>query len=61
MDIADFIKRFADQFEDVDASEINTSTKFQEFEEWGSLAALQIIALARTEYGKKITALDIRA
>lgn len=61
MDITDFIKHFADQFEDVDVSEINTSTRFQEFEEWGSLAALQIIAFARTEYGKKVTALDIRA
>lgn len=61
MNIKDFIEKFANQFDDTDISELNPDTEFQELEEWGSLTSLGIIALVRTEYGKKITAQEIRS
>lgn len=60
MDLNDFIKKFADQFDDTDASEITADTEYQELDEWSSLTAMSIIALAKTEYGKTITGREIR-
>lgn len=60
MDLNEFIKNFADQFDDTDASEITADTEYQELDEWSSLTAMGIIALAKTEYGKTITGREIR-
>ncbi len=60
MEINEFIKNLADQFDDTDASEITVDTEFQELDEWSSLTAMSIIALAKTEYGKTITGREIR-
>lgn len=60
MNINEFIKKFADQFDDTDASEITVDTEYQELDEWSSLTAMSIIALAKTEYGKTITGREIR-
>lgn len=60
MVLNDFIKIFADQFDDTDASEIQADTEYQELEEWSSLTAMSIIALAKTEYGKTITGREVR-
>ena len=60
MELNDFITAFADQFEDTDASEINADTEYQKLEEWSSLTAMSIIALAKTKYGKTITGREIR-
>jgi acyl carrier protein len=61
MSISDFIGKLAEQFDDTDLSELQPETLFQELEEWSSLTSLGIIALVRTEYGKKVTAQEIRA
>lgn len=60
MEINEFIKKLADQFDDTDTSEITVDTEFQELDEWSSLTAMSIIALAKTEYGKTITGREIR-
>ena len=60
MEINDFIKNLADQFDDTDVNEITADTEFQELDEWSSLTAMSIIALAKTEYGKTITGREIR-
>lgn len=61
MELEDFIENFANQFEDTDESMFTPDCQFQELEEWGSLAALGIIAFVKTEYGKKITGQEIRS
>lgn len=61
MDLNEFVEKFAEQFDDTDISEFAPSTVFSELEEWSSLTSLSIIAFVRTDYGKKITALDIRS
>ena len=55
MELKDFIKNFADQFEDTDASEITASTRFHDLDEWDSLIALAILNMAEKQFGKKIT------
>ena len=60
MEINDFIKAFTEQFDDTDASEIQASTKFHDLEEWSSLIAMGVIALAKTQYGKTITGKEMR-
>lgn len=60
MDLQKFIAAFADQFDDTDASEITAETKFHDLEEWSSLVAMGVIAMAKTQYSKSITGKDIR-
>lgn len=61
MELEKFINDFADQFDDTDASEITAETQFMELDEWSSLTTLSVIAMAKTEYGKTITASEIRS
>lgn len=60
MDKNEFIKVFAEQFDDTDASEIKSDTKFRDLEEWSSLIGMSVIAMARTQFGKAITGKEIR-
>lgn len=60
MEINEFIKNFAEQFDDTDASEIQASTEFHEIDEWGSLTGMSVIAMVKTVYGKTITGKEIR-
>ena len=61
MDLNEFISLFADQFDDTDASEIQADTEYQELEEWSSITAMSLIALAKAEYGKTITGREVRS
>jgi len=55
MELNDFIASFADQFDETDASEIQSTTEFHELEEWDSLIALAVLNMTEKKYGKKIT------
>lgn len=61
MEIKDFIENFAEQFDETDASEIQAETHYQDLDEWSSLTAMSIIAMAKTQYGKAITGKEIRS
>ncbi len=61
MELEEFVKHFAEQFDDTDPSEIKNDTAFHDLEEWGSLVAMGVIALAKTKYGKEITGKEIKA
>lgn len=61
MELNLFIQNFAAQFDDTDAGEFTADTNFKELEEWSSLTALSIIAMADEEYNAKIKGEDIRA
>ena len=60
MELNDFIKNFAAQFDDTDASEIKAETVFKDLEEWSSLTALSVIAMVDEEYDVKVKGDDIR-
>ena len=60
MELEEFVESFADQFDDTDPSEIQAETRFHDLEEWSSLVAMGVIALAKTQYGKTITGKEMR-
>ena len=59
MKLEEFVKNFADQFDDTDPSEIKAETNFRELEEWSSLIALGIIAMVDEEYDITLRGDDI--
>ena len=61
MDLIKFVEKFANQFDETDASEIQANTVFQELDEWSSLMVMTVIAMAKTDYGKTITGTEIRS
>ena len=56
MEIKDFIKHFAEQFDDTDVSEFKPETVFHELDEYSSLIALTIIGMIDEEYDVAIGA-----
>lgn len=60
MEINEFIANFAEQFEDTDASDITAATEFRNLDEWSSLIALSVIAMADEEYDVTLKGDDIR-
>ena len=56
----EFIKLFAEQFDDTDASEITAATEFKNLDEWSSLIALSVIAMVDEEYDVTIKGDEIR-
>ena len=50
MDANEFIKNFAAQFDDTDASEFTMETRFRELDEWSSLNALAILNMIGKKY-----------
>jgi acyl carrier protein len=60
MELNRFVKNFAIQFEDTDASKFKAETVYKDLEEWSSLTALAIIAMVDEEYNVRIKGDDIR-
>ncbi len=61
MSLDDFVKRFADEFEDMEEGAISADTVFTELDGWNSLSTLGIIAMVKMEFNLNITADEIRA
>ena len=60
MDTKEFIKNFADLFDDTDASVITLETQFRELDEWSSLIALSTMSMIDDEYDVQLTAEQMR-
>lgn len=60
MEIQNFIENFAAQFDETDLSEFSAETQFRELEEWSSLLALSLIAMADEVYNVNLKGEDIR-
>lgn len=56
----DFIKNFANQFDDTDMSEFKPDTKFRDLDEWSSLTGLAIMNMIEKKYSVKLTVMDLR-
>lgn len=61
MNLDEFVKNFADLFDDTDSSQITAATRFHDLDEWSSLTGMGCIALAKLEYGKSITGAELRS
>ena len=55
MGIKDFIKNFADQFDDTDAAEIKAETVFRDLDEWSSMIGLALLNMCDNEYDVTLT------
>ena len=60
MELKEFIENFAAQFEETESNEITALTIFTDLDEWSSLTALSVIAMADEEYEVVLTGDDIR-
>ncbi|MEL5894017.1 acyl carrier protein [Bacteroides sp. GD17] len=61
MEFQEFISKFAEQFEETDASAFAADTEFKQLDEWSSMMALSIIAMVDEEYDIRIKGDDLRA
>lgn len=61
MEINTFLRNFADILDDTDAALITQETVFRDLDEWNSLTALSLIAMADEEYNVKLTGDDIKS
>lgn len=61
MELADFVLKFSECFSPETAQKISASTLFRELEEWNSMMALIIISMVDSDFGKVLSADDIRA
>lgn len=60
MDVNTFISKFAEIFDDTDVSALSPETNFRELDEWSSLSALGVIALADEEFDVELSIKDMR-
>lgn len=60
MELEDFIANFAEQFDEIEVDDIQADTVYQELDEWSSLTAMSLIAMAKVKYGKTITGREVR-
>jgi len=61
MELKDFIKRFALQFDETDENEIKPETNFRELEEWSSLIGMGVMTDIRKNYGVQLNLSDFKS
>lgn len=57
----DFVQKFAECFNTTAPESITAETEFRKLEEWGSMLALIVIAMIDADFGKTITAEDLKS
>lgn len=60
MELNEFVKAFAAEFDETPIEAFAPETKFKDLEEWSSLTALSIISMVDEQLEKRITGADIR-
>ena len=61
MTLNDFIKKFAEEFDETPMSDFTADTKYRQLDEWSSLSGLSIISMIDEEFDKQITGADLRS
>lgn len=59
--LQEFTTKFADCFHQTNPTNIKPETEFRKLEEWGSMLSLIVIAMIDSDYGKTITAEDLKS
>ena len=57
----EFIKKFAEEFDETPMSDFTADTKYRQLDEWSSLSGLSIISMIDEEFDKQITGADLRS
>ncbi len=60
MEKQEFIKNFANQFDDTELSEFSMETNYQELEEWSSLVSLAVLNMIGKKYDVKLSVQEIK-
>ncbi|PWK79861.1 hypothetical protein LX99_00321 [Mucilaginibacter oryzae] len=60
MNVEQFIRRFAEQFDETPTHDFTVDTRFKENDEWSSMTALSLIAMVDESYSVRLTGDDIR-
>lgn len=60
MKIDEFIREFAEQFDETDAAVFKEDTKYKNLEEWSSLMVMCIIAMVDEKYNVKLNGDDFK-
>lgn len=60
MNLENFITKFAEIFNDMDTATISPETRFRNLDQWSSLSALGVIALAEDEFDVELSGADLR-
>lgn len=61
MNKEEFLKNFANQFDDTDPSEISLDTEFHDLDEWSSLIGMSVIAMAKVSYNRTISGAELKS
>lgn len=61
MEINEFVKNFANEFEETPTEQFTPQTEFRELDEWDSLASLSIISMVDDHYNVTISNDDIKS
>ena len=61
MEINEFVKNFASQFDDTDENEFTPDTSFRDLEEWSSLIGMGVLNAIRKKYGVILTLADFKS
>lgn len=60
MELKEFVEKFAEQFDETEASVFTPETKYHDLEEWSSLIGLNVIAMVDDEYNVLLKGNDVR-
>lgn len=60
MTLDEFVKRFAEEFDETPVEQFTAETVYRELDEWSSLSGLSIISMVDDEFDKQITGADLR-
>lgn len=58
--LEEFVELFAEQFDETDANQISSTTKFHELDEWSSLIGLSVIAMVDEEFEVALKGDDVK-
>ncbi len=61
MNLDEFVKIFAAQFENTPVDQFTPETVFKNLEEWDSLSVLSIVSMVDEEFEKTITGANLRS
>lgn len=60
MKLENFVRLFAEQFDDTPIESFKPETNYLNLEEWGSLTALSIISMIDDEFQKRVSGADLK-
>lgn len=61
MTLEEFVKRFAEEFDETPVEEFTPETGYKALDEWSSLSGLSIISMVDEEFDKQVSGADLRS